>query len=156
MDADTIAALKAQAKSTGGDWIGLSEVGDWFAGTVADPAHQTVTTDFGDTEELLVENVTINDVPQGDGVLTFRLSRSVLRAELGSDADDAPGPGTKVYVVYRGPRRGQSGREYHNYDIAKAGADLAAAQATAKKKSAPKGGAKAGGDEDIPFAPSRI
>jgi len=149
MDADTIAALRAQAKSTGGDWIGLQEVGDWFAGTVADPAHQMIETEYGDTEELLVENVTINDVPQGDGVLTFRLSRSVLRAELGSNADDAPGPGTKVYVVYRGPRRGQSGREYHNYDIAKAGADLAAAQATAKKKASPKA-AKADGD-DIPF-----
>ena len=155
MDADTIALLKQQAKSTGGDWIGLSEVGDWFAGTVADPAHQTITTEYGETEELLVENVTINDVPQGDGVLTFRLSRSVLRAELGSDADKAPGPGTKVYVVYRGPRRGQSGREYHNYDIAKADADLEAVQATAKKKT-DKGGAKAGGDEDIPFSPSRV
>jgi hypothetical protein len=149
MDADTIALLKQQARSTGGDWIGLQEIGDWFAGTVADPAHQTVTTDFGDTEELLVENVTINDVPQGDGTLTFRLSRSVLRAELGSDADNPPGPGTKVYVVYRGPRRGQSGREYHNYDIAKADADLEAVQATAKKKSTAKA-AKAD-DADIPF-----
>lgn len=148
MDADAIALLRAQAKSTGGDWIGLQEVGDWFAGTVADPSHQTVTTDFGDTEELLVENVTINDVPQGDGTLTFRLSRSVLRAELGSDADDAPGPGWSVYVVYRGPRRGQSGREYHNYDIAKKGRELEAVAATAKAKSKPK--AKADGD-DIPF-----
>lgn len=148
MDADAIALLRAQAKSTGGDWIGLQEVGDWFAGTVADPSHQTVTTDFGDTEELLVENVTINDVPQGDGTLTFRLSRSVLRAELGSDADDAPGPGWSVYVVYRGPRRGQSGREYHNYDIAKKGPELEAVAATAKAKSKPK--AKADGD-DIPF-----
>jgi len=147
MDADAIAALRAQARSTGGDWIGLQEVGDWFAGTVADPSHQTVTTDFGDTEELLVENVTINDVPQGDGTLTFRLSRSVLRAELGSDADQAPGPGWSVYVVYRGPRRGQSGREYHNYDIAKKGPELEAVAATAKAKSK----AKKAGDDEIPF-----
>ena len=147
MDADAIAALRAQAKGSGGDWIGLSEVGDWFAGTVADPSHQTVTTDFGDTEELLVENVTINDVPQGDGTLTFRLSRSVLRAELGSDAEQAPGPGWSVYVVYRGPRRGQSGREYHNYDIAKKGPELEAVAATAKAKSK----AKKAGDDEIPF-----
>jgi hypothetical protein len=73
----------------------------------------------------------------------------VLKAELGSDADKAPTPGTKVYVVYRGPRRGQSGREYHNYDIAKADADLEAVQATAKKKSTAKA-AKAD-DADIPF-----
>lgn len=147
MDADAIAALRAQAKGSGGDWIGLSEVGDWFAGTVADPAHQTVTTDFGDTEELLVENVTINDVPQGDGTLTFRLSRSVLKAELGSDADDAPSPGWSVYVIYRGPRRGQSGREYHNYDIAKAAPELEAVAKVAKGKAKK----AAEGDDEIPF-----
>lgn len=149
MDADAIATLRAQAKSSGGSWIGLQEVGDWFAGTVADPSHQTIETEYGETEELIVESVTLNDVPQGEGALTFRLSRSVLRAELGSDSDDAPGAGTKVYVVYRGPRRGQSGREYHNYDIAKADADLEAVQATAKKKSTAKA-AKAD-DADIPF-----
>lgn len=147
MDADTIATLKAQAKSSGGDWIGLQEVGDWFAGTVSDPSHQTIETEYGETEELRVESVTLNDVPQGDGVLTFRLSRSVLRAELGSDADGAPGPGSKVYVVYRGPRRGQSGREYHNYDIAKAGADLEGVTKVAKSKAKK----AAAGDEDIPF-----
>lgn len=149
MDADTIATLRAQAKSSGGDWIGLQEVGDWFAATVADPSHQTVTTDFGDTEELVVENVTINDVPQGDGTMTFRLSRSVLRAELGSDADkDVPGPGWSVYVVYRGQRRGASGREYHNYDVAKQAPDLGDVAKATKVK--PKKAA-ASGDPDIPF-----
>jgi len=147
MDADAIAALRAQAKGSGGDWIGLSEVGDWFAGTVADPAHQTITTDYGDTEELLVENVTINDVPQGDGTLTFRLSRSVLKAELGSDADEAPGPGWSVYVVYRGARRSANGREYHNYDVAKQAPELEAVAKVAKTKAKK----AAAGDEDIPF-----
>ena len=79
MDADQIAALRAQAKSTGGDWISLTEVGDWFAGTVADPSHQTITTEYGETEELLVEGVTINDQEQGEGVMTLRLSRHKLR-----------------------------------------------------------------------------
>lgn len=144
MDADTIATLRAQAKSSGGDWIGLSEVGDWFAGTVADPAHQTITTEYGDTEELLVENVTVNDAPQG-GTLTFRLSRKVLRDELGSDADEAPGPGWSVYVVYRGAKRSQNGREYHNYDIAKKAPDLEAVAKTAKTKAAAKT------DDEIPF-----
>ena len=148
MDADAIAALRAQAKSSGGDWIGLSEVGDWFAGTVADPSHQTITTDYGDTEELLVENVTINDVHQGDGPLTFRLSRKVLKDELGSDADDAPGSGWSVYVVYRGARRSANGREYHNYDVAKKGPELEAVAATAKAKAKPK---KSDQDSDIPF-----
>jgi len=147
MDADAIAALRAQAKGSGGDWIGLSEVGDWFAGTVADPAHQTITTDYGDTEELLVENVTINDVPQGDGTLTFRLSRKVLKDELGSDADEAPGPGWSVYVVYRGARRSANGREYHNYDVAKQAPELEAVAKVAKTKAKK----AAAGDEDIPF-----
>jgi len=148
MDADAIAALRAQAKSSGGDWIGLSEVGDWFAGTVADPSHQTITTDFGDTEELLVEDVTINDVHQGDGPLTFRLSRKVLKEELGSDSDEAPGSGWSVYVVYRGSRRSANGREYHNYDVAKNGPELEAVAATAKAKAKPK---KSDQDSDIPF-----
>jgi len=147
MDADAIAALRARAKGSGGDWIGLSEVGDWFAGTVADPAHQTITTDYGDTEELLVENVTINDVPQGDGTLTFRLSRKVLKDELGSDADEAPGPGWSVYVVYRGARRSANGREYHNYDVAKQAPELEAVAKVAKTKAKK----AAAGDEDIPF-----
>lgn len=144
MDADAIAALRAQAKGSGGDWIGLSEVGDWFAGTVTDPAHQTITTDYGDTEELLLEGVTINDAPQG-GTLTFRLSRKVLRDELGSDAEEPPGPGWSVYVVYRGAKRSQNGREYHNYDIAKKGPELEAVAATAKSK------AKKAGDDEIPY-----
>lgn len=149
MDADAIAALRAQAKDAAGDWIGLPNVGDWFAGQVADPSHQTVTTDFGDTEELLVEDVTINDQEQA-GVMTFRLSRSVLQRELGSDAEEAPGPGWQVLVTYKGLKRGQSGREYHSYSVQKAAPELEAVAKVAKKKS---GAAKAGSD-DIPFAPS--
>ena len=147
MDADAIALLRAQATNDGGDWIGLPNVGDWFAGRVADPAHQTVTTDFGETEELLVEDVTINDQEQA-GTMTFRLSRSVLQRELGSDADEAPGPGWSVLVTYKGLKRGQSGREYHSYSVQKAAPDLAAAASVAKSKAKPK--AKADGD-DIPF-----
>ena len=147
MNADAIAALRAQARRSGGDWIGLNEVGDWFAGVVSDPAHQTVTTDFGDTEELLVENVSINDVQQGEGTLTFRLSRSVLKAELGSDANEAPGSGWSVYVVYRGQRRGQSGREYHAYDVAKRGPELTAVAKVGKGKAE----RAVEGDDEIPF-----
>jgi hypothetical protein len=147
MDADTIATLRAQARSVGGgDWIGLQEVGDWFAGTVADPAHHVVETPYGEAEELLVESVTLNDQPQGDGVLTFRLSNYVLKQELGSDADDAPCPGTGVYVVYRGVRTsGKSGRQYKAFDIAKQPPGLDEAKKVAKKKAA-----KAD-DADIPF-----
>jgi hypothetical protein len=151
MDADAIATLRAQAKATGGgDWIGLSDVGDWFAGTVADPSHHTVETPYGETEELLVENVTINDVPQGDQVMTFRLSNYVLKVELGTESDETPQAGWSVYVVYRGTKTSnKSGREYKAFDIAKKSPDLEAAQATAKKKASPKA-AKADGD-DIPF-----
>jgi hypothetical protein len=144
MDADAIAALRAQARTTGGSWIGLQEVGDWFAGTVTDPSHQVTVTEYGETEELMVSSVTLNDQPQ-EGTFTFRLSRSVLRAELGTEADDdVVGPGWSVYVVYRGQRRGKSGRDYHAYDIAKKAPDLDAVAAVAKSK------AKADGD-DIPF-----
>jgi hypothetical protein len=148
MDADAIAALRAQATNDSGDWIGLPNVGDWFAGRVADPSHQTVTTDFGETEELLVEDVTINDQEQA-GTMTFRLSRSVLQRELGSDAEEVPGPGWAVLVTYKGLKRGQSGREYHSYSVRKAAPDLEAVAATAKAKSKPK--AKADGGDEIPF-----
>ena len=149
MDADTIATLRAQAKSVGGgDWIGLQEVGDWFAGTVADPAHHVVETPYGEAEELLVENVTLNDQPQGDAVLTFRLSNYVLKQELGSESDDAPGPGSGVYVVYRGVRTSaKSGRQYKAFDIAKRAPDLEGVTKVAKSKAKK----AAAGDEDIPF-----
>ena len=91
--------------------------------------------------------MTINDVPQGDGTLTFRLSRKVLKDELGSDADEAPGPGWSVYVVYRGARRSANGREYHNYDVAKQAPELEAVAKVAKTKAKK----AAAGDEDIPF-----
>ena len=146
MDADAIAALRAQAKATrSGDWIGLQEVGDWFAGTVADPSHHTVETPYGETEELLVQNVTINDVPQGDEVMTFRLSNFVPKVELGAQSEETPGPGYSVYVVYRGIKTSnKSGREYKDFDIVKKAPDLDAVAAVAKSK------AKADGD-DIPF-----
>lgn len=149
MNADQIAALRAAARSTGGNFIRLDDPGDWFAGTVV--GHQTVTTDFGDTQELILSNVTQNDVPQ-DGTLTFRLSRSVLRAELASDADkDTPGPGWSVYVVYRGQRSSKAGRQYHAYEIAKqppaSDADIAAAVAAA----ASLGATPVSDDEPIPF-----
>ena len=151
MDADAIATLKAQAKATGGgDWIGLSEVGDWFAGTVADPSHHTVETPYGETEELLVENVTLNDVPQGDEVMTFRLSNYVLKVELGAESDETPEPGWSVYVVYRGTKTSpKSGREYKAFDIAKKAPDLEDVAKAAKAKSKPK--AKADGGDEIPF-----
>jgi hypothetical protein len=148
MNADAIAALRAQAKATGGgDWIGLQEVGDWFAGTVADPSHHTVETPYGETEELLVENVTVNDVRQGDEVMTFRLSNYVLKAELGTDSDETPEAGWSVYVVYRGTKTSnKTGREYKAFDIAKKAPDLEAVAAVAKTK------AKAKADpDDIPF-----
>jgi hypothetical protein len=148
MDADAIAALRAQAQQNGGDWIGLREPGDWFAGRIDNPAHQTVTTEYGETEELLVVNPTINGAAH-EGTLTLRLSRSVLQKELGSEADkDVPGPGWSVFVTYKGTRRGQSGREYHAYDIAKKAPDLEAVGAVAKGKTKAK--AKADPD-DIPF-----
>ena len=155
MDADQIAVLRAQAQQNGGDWIGLREPGEWFAGTVADPAHQTVETPFGESEELLVVDPTINDV-QNEGTMTFRLSRSVLQRELGSEAEkDVPGPGWSVYVVYKGTRMSKAGREFHAYEIAKSAPTPEGVAAVAKAKS--KGGAaKVGGDADIPFAPSRV
>ena len=148
MDADQIAVLRAQAQQNGGDWIGLREPGDWFAGTVADPAHQTVETPFGESEELLVVDPTINDVPN-DGTMTFRLSRSVLQRELGTEAEkDVPGPGWSVYVVYKGTRTSKAGREFHAYEIAKSAPTPEGVAAVAKAKTAKK---KPAGDEDIPF-----
>jgi hypothetical protein len=149
MDADAIAALRAEAKATGGgDWIGLQDVGDWFAGTVADPSHHTVETPYGPTEELLVEDVTINDVPQGDQVMTFRLSNYVVKVELGTEAEETPEPGWSVYVVHRGMKTSaKSGREYKDFTIVKKGPSIEGAVKVAKAKAAK----ASGGDEDIPF-----
>jgi hypothetical protein len=148
MDADAIALLRAQARQTSGDWIGLQEPGDWFAGTVGDPAHQTVETPFGESEELLVVNPTING-NENEGTMTFRLSRSVLQRELGTGAEkDVPEPGWSVFVSYKGTRTSKAGREFHAYEVAKSAPSLESAQTVAKAKAPKK---KADGDEDIPF-----
>jgi len=149
MDADQIAALRAQAKSTGGDWIGLTEVGDWFAGTVADPSHHTITTEYGETEELLVKGVTINDQEQGEGVMTLRLSRHKLRVDLGTEAENPPAPGWSVFVTYTGLKTSKNGRDYHNYDIAKNPPNDA--EVVTKKAMAKLAEVAATADEDIPF-----
>jgi hypothetical protein len=117
MDQALIAQLRGEARaSSGGGYIRLDEPGDWFAGYV--DGHQTVSTEYGPTEELILHDVTLND-EEIDGQLTFRLSRSVLSRELGSDAEKAPSEGWLVFVTYRGQRQGKSGRAYHAYDINK-------------------------------------
>ena len=165
MNADDIAALRAQARASGGgNFIRLDAVGEWCAGTLVET--QTIETAYGPTEELVLGDVTMHDGPL-EGVTTFRLSRSVPRSELGSDSTDPPAPGWSIYVLYQGVRTGKSGREYHAYQIAKrppTDAKAAVAKKIALLKTefdaAVVSGGGGGGvdhaDNDIPFAPSYI
>lgn len=144
MNADQIAVLRAKARRASGDFIALNQPGDWFAGHVV--GHQTVYTQFGEVEELIVRNATVNG-EQRPGDTTFRLSRSVLQRELGSDAEEPPKSGDAVFVEYLGTRTGKSGRSYHAYGVSKEPGDLPAPSgvaATGAQGVAPD-------DSDIPF-----
>lgn len=145
MDQALIAQLRSESRSSGGGgYIRLDEPGEWFAGFVA--GFQTVTTDYGPTEELILRSVTCNDEELA-GDVTFRLSRSVLSRELGSDSEEPPSEGWMVFVTYRGQRQGKSGRSYHAYDINK----KPGIADTPKKLKAVKPDVGAVDDSDIPF-----
>lgn len=149
MNMDDIAMMRTEIKKTG-DWISLNDPGDWFAGIVI--GRQTVPVSFEPftAEELIIGDVTINDSPCTDP-MTFRLSRSVLKKELGSDAD-APvvEEGWSIYVQYDGI---PAGKRWHKYSVVKkAPVDKKAAAKTVEAlKAAFNAEIETADDTDIPF-----
>ena len=163
---DILGALRAEAQSSGGgNWIRLDEKGDWAIGVVKERFIDEAP--FGEVEALILTQVRAYDGDRDpDQEITFRLSRSVLRRELGSEAEDGGAkPGMIVFIEATGERMSKAGKGYYNYsvrkstpkDAAKSAKDNAGA-APPKRKAADVIGqvvkefdAEIEGKDDIPF-----
>lgn len=141
--------MKSAAKSSGGGgtYVILDEVGEFAAGTVVGIV--TEETSYGEVEELVLKDVRTK-YGNVDGERRLRLSRSVLKRELGSEAEDGPAkPGQVIYVEYHGEATSKQGRQFHRYSVMKMDADAQAE--TAKETLAKEFGGTEVKDEDIPF-----
>jgi hypothetical protein len=100
---DILGALRAEAQSSGGgNWIRLDEKGDWVIGVVKERFIDEAP--FGEVEALILTRVRAHDGDRDpDQEITFRLSHSVLRRELGSEAEDGGAkPGMIVFIEAKG------------------------------------------------------
>lgn len=112
-----LAAMQAEARSNsgGGTFVILDEPGDFVAATVTG-LHEEVTS-FGEVEELSLDNIRTKYGPM-DGERRFRLSRSVLKRELGSESENGPvKAGQSIYVEYHGEATSKQGRQFHRYSV---------------------------------------
>jgi len=84
-----LAQMRAQAKAAGGGgvYVILEDEGEFVAGVVT--GIETVETSFGEVEELILADVRTNG-GSIDGERRLRLSRTVLKRELGSEAEKGP------------------------------------------------------------------
>jgi hypothetical protein len=117
---DILGALRAEAQSAGGgNWIRLDEKGDWAIGVVKERFIDEAP--FGEVEALILTQVRAHDGDRDpDQEITFRLSRSVLRRELGSEADDGGAkPGMIVFIEANGERMSKAGKAYFAYSVKK-------------------------------------
>ena len=150
MNEEQIQAMRSKARAAGGggDFVRLDSPGEWVAGVVL--AWQVVTTSFGEAEELVLSDPTVSGTKR-EGHLTFRLSRSVLKREFGSEADEPPKPGDAIYCEYQGERTGKSGRAYHAYSCSIERQTLSAKELKAELAKLFDATPVAGDDSDIPF-----
>jgi len=114
-----LAQMRAQAKAAGGGgvYVILEDEGEFVAGVVT--GIETVETSFGEVEELILADVRTNG-GSIDGERRLRLSRTVLKRELGSEAEKGPVKvGETVFVEYHGTSMSKAGREFHRYSVMK-------------------------------------
>lgn len=135
---DILAGLRAEAKAAGGgaSFIRCDEEGDWCSGVVKESIIEEAP--FGEVETLVLTNVRTHEGDRDPSAeVTFRLSRSVLRRELGSEAEDGGvSAGELIFVECNGQRTGKNGKAYYSYSVKRADAKGAAKAAKDNKGSA--------------------
>ncbi len=117
---EMLAGLRAEAKASGGgNWVILDEKGDWLIGVVKERIEDEAP--FGVVEALVLTGVRTHEGDRDpDQEITFRLSRSIPRRELGSEAEDGGAqPGMIVFIEALGQRMSKAGKSYYDYDIKK-------------------------------------
>lgn len=149
-------AMRAQAKSSGGGgtYVILDEPGEFVAATVV--GMEKEQTSFGEVEELVLTDVRTK-YGNMDGERRFRLSRSVLQRELGSESEDGPvEAGKMIYVEYHGEATSKQGRQFHRYSVMRMDADTVNKPSVSDVKKVTETLSKEFGgeevnDKDIPF-----
>ena len=141
---------EARASSGGGTYVILDDEGDFVAGTVTGIFIEE--TSFGEVEEVGLTDIRTK-YGALDGERRLRLSRSVLKRELGSESESGPvKAGQAIYVEYHGEATSKQGRQFHRYTVKRFDAipegDAPAAPTVDEVKERIK--AELGGDE-IPF-----
>jgi len=157
-----VAALRSEARSSGGgSFIRLDNKGEFVTGVVA--RLQTEEASFGTVEELILTDVRTHDGPRDPSEeLSFRLSRSVLKSEFGTTADDGGAKvGMVIFCEAQGEATSKAGKPYFRYScVKKSPEDLAEVAAAAPPDSGAAERAKAAlaetfgaktDDSDIPF-----
>ncbi len=143
--------MKSAAKSSGGGgtYVILDEPGEFAAGTVVEIV--TEETSYGEVEELVLKDVRTK-YGNMDGERRLRLSRSVLKRELGSEAESGPAKaGQVIYVEYHGEATSKQGRQFHRYSVMKMDADAAKADADKATETLTKEFDATVEKDDIPF-----
>lgn len=106
---------EARASSGGGTYVILDDEGDFVAGTVTGIFIEE--TSFGEVEEVGLTDIRTK-YGALDGERRLRLSRSVLKRELGSESESgAVKEGQAVYVEYHGEATSKQGRQFHRYTV---------------------------------------
>lgn len=157
---DILAGLRAEASSKGGggDWVRLSEKGEWLSGLVIDRGVEEAP--FGEVETLILKGVrTHAEDYDPDREIEFRLSGKILREELGEGADDGGAkPGILVFVECKGERVSKAGRGYLDFNCVKMESKAADKKGKEAAKATPKRDPKkvladefGGKEEEIPF-----
>lgn len=147
-----LAAMQAEARASsgGGTYVILDDEGDFVAGTVTGIFEEE--TSFGDVEEVGLVDIRTR-YGALDGERRLRLSRSVLKRELGSECENgAVKAGQSIYVEYHGEATSKQGRQFHRYTVKRFDAlpDSAPASAPSPDDVKEKIKAELGGEE-IPF-----
>jgi len=149
---EQLAAMQAEARASsgGGTYVILDDEGDFVAGTVTGIFEEE--TSFGEVEEVGLTDIRTR-YGALDGERRLRLSRSVLKRELGSECENgAVKAGQSVYVEYHGEATSKQGRQFHRYTVKRFDAILEAASVPSPTPDDVKEKIKAElGGEEIPF-----
>lgn len=114
---EQLEAMRAEARSSGGGgtFVILDEPGEFLAGTVTGIFDEV--TSFGEVEEVGLVDVRTK-FGTLDGERRLRLSRSVLKRELGTESEKGPVEvGQSIYVEYHGEAMSKAGRQFHRYTV---------------------------------------
>ena len=148
--------LRAEARTSAephGALLVRPAPGDWFTGVFV--GHESREAPFGTVEVAQVVGVSLPESkPDPAQVFRLDLDCSVLRRELGSDAENGPpAVGSLLYVEAQGERTSKAGRRYRAFVVRTSDPTPDSVAMVAGASPGP-AAPMANADDDIPFSPS--